>query len=304
MSLDIKKFVDGLHKYIADELAPILVKLKALEARALEKGEKGERGERGERGEKGERGEVGEVGEKGERGEIGEKGDQGERGEKGDQGERGERGEVGEKGDQGERGERGEVGEKGERGEAGEKGEKGEKGERGEAGEKGERGEAGEKGEKGEAGEKGERGEDGASVTEDDVERAVEKRIAVYALELERRAADAIQKALDKIPTPKDGKDGADGLGFDDLSVVQLDEKRLKFSFVAGERKKEFVIQLPIIVDAGVYKSGSTYSKGDGVTYGGSFWIAQVEKPNQTPGKGAEWRLAVKRGKDAREVQS
>jgi hypothetical protein len=59
--------------------------------------------------------------------------------------------------------------------------------------------------------------------------------------------------------------------------------------------------RLPIVRDLGVWREG-TYRKGDGVTWGGSFWIAQDEttdKPDGPGGKG--WRLAVKKGRDGKD---
>ena len=291
----------------------------------------GEVGPQGEPGQDGKDGVDGKAGPQGEKGDPGEKGDQGERGKQGDPGPQGEKGEPGEVGPQGEPGQNGKDGvdgkdgPQGEKGDPGEKGEKGDPGKQGEPGrdgkdgvdgkdgpqgEKGDPGEKGEQGERGPQGEKGEPGEDGKSVTEDDiqkiVDKAIQQQVSIWALDFERRAMDVLQKAVDKIPVPengKDGQDGKDGLGFKNLSVVQLEGKRLKIVFESEDRKKEFVIKMPIVVDAGVYKNGMDYAKGDGVTYGGSFWIAQVDHPNQSPGKGTEWRLAVKRGKDAKEVQ-
>ena len=193
-----------------------------------------------------------------------------------------------------------------EKGAAGAKGDSGADGKDGIQGAKGDSGVDGKDGIQGAKGDSGADGKDGANINEKDIEAVVQRQVAVWELEFERRAMIVLQKAIDKIPSPENGmagKDGKDALGFDELSVVQLDAKRLKIVFEAGENKKEFIIKMPIVVDAGIYKGGKEYTKGDGVTYGGSFWIAQVDNPNQSPGKGAEWRLAVKRGKDAREVQ-
>jgi hypothetical protein len=55
----------------------------------------------------------------------------------------------------------------------------------------------------------------------------------------------------------------------------------------------------PSIKDCGVWKEGE-YRAGDGVTWDGSFWIAQrntTTKPNRPD---SDWRLAVKRGRDGR----
>ena len=57
---------------------------------------------------------------------------------------------------------------------------------------------------------------------------------------------------------------------------------------------------LAVVLDAGIWKEGSTYAAGDGVTSGGSFGIAQAPT-SAKPGKSDEWRLAVKRGNDGRD---
>ena len=61
-------------------------------------------------------------------------------------------------------------------------------------------------------------------------------------------------------------------------------------------------IKTAIVLDAGVWKDGTTYVAGDGVTLGGSFFIAQTTTATK-PGKSDEWRLAVKRGSDGRDAR-
>ena len=61
-------------------------------------------------------------------------------------------------------------------------------------------------------------------------------------------------------------------------------------------------IKTAIVLDAGVWKDGTTYVAGDGVTLGGSFFIAQTTTTAK-PGKSDEWRLAVKRGSDGRDAR-
>lgn len=46
-------------------------------------------------------------------------------------------------------------------------------------------------------------------------------------------------------------------------------------------------------------RQGVKYLEGDGVTWGGSFWIAQ--KDTATKPDGGEWRLAVKKGRDGKD---
>lgn len=97
------------------------------------------------------------------------------------------------------------------------------------------------------------------------------------------------------------GRDGADGVGFDDLDVVHDGERGFTFRFTKGERVVEKHFELPVVVDRGVYAAGKEYAKGDGVSYGGSFWIAQ-EPTSERPDGGKGWRLSVKKGRDGRDA--
>ncbi|WP_295986459.1 phage portal protein [uncultured Variovorax sp.] len=60
-------------------------------------------------------------------------------------------------------------------------------------------------------------------------------------------------------------------------------------------------IKVAALVDKGVFRAEESYEAGDGVTWGGSFFIAQKDAPIGKPGEpGCDgWRLAVKRGRDA-----
>lgn len=101
-----------------------------------------------------------------------------------------------------------------------------------------------------------------------------------------------IDEAVKSLPAPKDG---SDGLGFDDLDVVETDGGFM-LQFVRGDRVKE--VRLPIPRDCGTFKIGTVYNRGDGVTDGGSFWIAQKDGVTERPSSCDGWRLAVKKGKD------
>lgn len=97
------------------------------------------------------------------------------------------------------------------------------------------------------------------------------------------------------------GKDGKDGLGFEDLLVLHDGERGVTFRFTRGELVKDFPVTFPCVLDRGVYVAGKSYEKGDGVTWAGSFWIAQKATADK-PGDGATgWRLAVKRGQDGKQ---
>lgn len=314
--LDLQKFVTGLHEYIGKALQPLTERLVTLEARVPERGEKGEPGERGLAGE------PGLPGSKGDAGERGEKGLPGDRGEMGEPGAAGERGLPGEKGEAGERGAPGERGEKGEKGDAGPPGERGEPGPPGES-IKGDRGEDGKsvtaedvlpalKAELEKTiaalpvptnGRDGINGKDGKSITAEDIRGMFEAEQAKWALEFERRAHDQLQRAIDRMPAPKDGidgKDGRDGFGFDGLDVIHDGERDFTLRFTQGERAKEFKFTVPAVLERGVHRTGEQYRKGDGVTYQGSYWIALKDTTGK-PGDSPDWRLSVKKGRDGKD---
>lgn len=100
------------------------------------------------------------------------------------------------------------------------------------------------------------------------------------------------------------GRDGVDGLGFDDLEVIHDGERSFTFRYQRGEVVKEQVFTVPAVLDRGVFKEAreQPYEKGDGVTFGGSFWIAQKDAPEGKPQDGSkDWRLSVKRGRDGKD---
>src|SRR5262245_2950236 len=71
--------------------------------------------------------------------------------------------------------------------------------------------------------------------------------------------------------------------------------------WILGDKIQE--IKTAIVLDVGIWKDGTAYTKGDGVTFGGNFFIAQTET-NSKPGASTDWRLAVRAGRDARGQRS
>jgi Collagen triple helix repeat (20 copies) len=143
-------------------------------------------------------------------------------------------------------------------------GERGEKGERGEPGKPGAAGPAGADGRDGERGAKGEPGRNASDLTL--VQEMIEQRVA--------RTFDA---AL--VTTPDGGRTLLCSLG-----------------------GKLHQIKTAIVLDAGVWKEGAAYNRGDAVSLGGSLFIAQADT-GAKPGKSDDWRLAVKRGSDGRDAR-
>lgn len=232
----------------------------------------------------------------------------GDKGEKGDKGDTGDRGESGNPGIQGERGERGEPGQRGEDGPVGPAGARGDPGI---AGKDGERGECGPQGPQGLIGERGERGEagiqgpEGRSIQLSEVEplldQAVDRHVSRWALEFERRAQEQFQRAIDRMPLPKDGRDA---FQLEDLSVSDDGHGNVTFKFQRDGLEKSFAVRVPCFEYMGAYREGDPYLRGHGVSYAGSLWIALGDNPDGKPADSSKsWQLAVKRGRDGNDLR-
>ena len=144
--------------------------------------------------------------------------------------------------------------------------------------------------------------ENGKSITVDDVTPILEVAVSKWALDFERRAHDVLQTAVDRLPKPKDGEKGDTGNdGFGIETFEQKDARTVVAVYKRGDETIEHEFKFPAVIDRGVFKSGNNYEQGDGVTYGGSFWIAQKDS-NDIPGNSDAWRLAVKRGRDGKDA--
>lgn len=154
-------------------------------------------------------------------------------------------------------------------------------------------------------------GRDGDSVSIDDVLPTIEQRVmeriassmAKWELDFERRATEKLEKAIDKIPKPRDGRDGKDGR--DGLEVkdfdIELDEdgRNLVISLKRGDDRVERAIRLNHMIYRGVWRKGR-YCAGDVVTWAGSAWVATKDTESK-PGDDDTWRLAVKKGRDGKD---
>ncbi|MYZ41413.1 hypothetical protein [Schauerella aestuarii] len=152
----------------------------------------------------------------------------------------------------------------------------------------------------------GKDGKDGSSFTIDDAKNLLDGHLARWELDFERRANETLQRAIDRLEKPKDGingadgKDGLDGLGFDDMTIEHDGERGFCMTFAAGEKTKRFEFTIPVVIDRGFYKEGESFEKGDGVTFGGSYWISQAVTRSKPEIGNPDWRLAVKKGRDAK----
>lgn len=197
-----------------------------------------------------------------------------EKGEKGDPGRDGANGDPGQQGPQGIQGL---AGERGAAGAAGPQGEAGKAGEPGPPGKDGAHGDRGLTGEKGDRGEPGSAGRDGRDASD----------LQVIAKMIDERMALSVAEFIASFKI-----------------VPSADFRTHTLSAGAGDARVELELATPVFIDCGVWKEGSSYRNGDGVTWGGSFWIAQrdTDRKPDTPESG--WRLAVKRGRDGRDGKS
>ena len=177
-------------------------------------------------------------------------------------------------------------------GPAGEQGEKGLQGEQGPQGEPGPQGEQGIQGEVGPAGVAGEKGMDGAP--------GRDGRDGLPGIQGDRGEKGDRGDRGEKGLQGDRGAQGEHGMGFDDLSVIYDGERGFTFKLMRGEQVKTFDFTLPIVLDRGVYREENSYVKGDGVTSGGSYWIAQSDELDKPGLPDSGWRLAVKKGRDGR----
>ena len=135
---------------------------------------------------------------------------------------------------------------------------------------------------------------EGKSVTLDDVSLFLDAAISKHVLDLERRATDAINRAIDKIPTPKDG---TDGLGFEDAELV-VDGSDALLRFVRGDMVKELRIPLPTMKHIGFWQSGMSAKACETTTHDGSLWLALRDTSEMPSYKSDDWQLAARKGRD------
>lgn len=136
----------------------------------------------------------------------------------------------------------------------------------------------------------------------DEVAAVFERRFSDLTLSWERQARDTFEKAVDRMPAPKDGRDALPLDSFD-LSLAE-DGRTVTVKMQAGETVLEKSLKIASVIDRGPYKSQSGYESGDAVTHGGSLWIAQQDAPDGAPGMGGKgWRLAVKKGRDGKDLR-
>lgn len=135
----------------------------------------------------------------------------------------------------------------------------------------------------------------------DEVAATFERRFSDLTLSWERQARDTLEKAADRMPKPKDGRDALPLESFD-LSLSD-DGRTVTVKMQAGDTILEKSVRIASVIDRGVYSAEKSYEQGDGTTYGGCYWISQKDAPEGVPGGSADWRLAVKKGRDGKDLR-
>lgn len=147
-------------------------------------------------------------------------------------------------------------------------------------------------------------GEDGKSVSVDEVLQAlmpsVNARMAEWEVQAERRFFDFCQRAIAQMPKPKDGKDA---LGIENADLEFDGKRTYTLIFRNEDREIRKSVSIPAVIDVGFWKPGLIAEKGDGVTQAGSYWIAQETTESAPEIGNPAWRLAVRKGRDARMVE-
>ncbi|HCT4762869.1 TPA: hypothetical protein OTY55_001049 [Pseudomonas aeruginosa] len=138
----------------------------------------------------------------------------------------------------------------------------------------------------------------------DEVAATFERRFSDLTLSWERQARETLEKAADRMPIPKNGENGRDALPLESFDLSLSDDGRtVTVKMQAGETVIEKSVKIASVMDRGVYSSEGSYEKGDGTTYGGCYWIAQKDAPAGAPGASADWRMAVKKGRDGKDLR-
>jgi hypothetical protein len=154
-------------------------------------------------------------------------------------------------------------------------------------------GKDGKPGEKGEPGQsiKGEPGADGVGLAGAIINRAGE-------LVVTKTNGEAIALGVVVGKDGDCGKDGADGLGFDDLSAASDGERGVVLKFQRGEVVKEFAFHFPAIIDRGYWREGTEAKAGDAMTHDGTLWIALRDTKAKPARDSEDWRIGARKGRD------
>lgn len=183
----------------------------------------------------------------------------------------------------------------------------------GKDGDRGERGETG-KGEKGDKGDPGDTGRDGRDAVGEPGRDALQIEILPtidesrsYARGTFASFRGGIVRSL-RNTDPLQGRDLSragwavivQGIASESEEFSDDGRTEKRITEYTDGTKLERTVTRAIVLYRGVFEEGVMYAKGDGISFGGSFWIAQTETQDK-PGTSQNWRLSVKKGRDGRD---
>jgi hypothetical protein len=96
---------------------------------------------------------------------------------------------------------------------------------------------------------------------------------------------------------------GRDAFEVNDIELYCEDGgRRISLRFMRGHEVGAVrTIQTAVVIDRGAWQPGR-FQPGDGTTWKGSFWIAQRATTARPDAPGSDWRLAVRKGRDGKDV--
>jgi hypothetical protein len=160
-------------------------------------------------------------------------------------------------------------------------------------------------------------GNDGANATDEQVSAAVKQYLAANPPEPGKPGRDGLDVkdlfraeggrliAVLSDGTVKDlgvfvGRDGADGLSFEDFTGEYVAERGFVLRASRGEVSREFV--LPYMVHRGFWSEGKQAKAGESMTHDGALWIAKRETRAKPCLENADdWILAARKGRDGQD---
>lgn len=165
------------------------------------------------------------------------------------------------------------------------------------------------RGEKGEQGPPGERGLDGKDALEIVIQPDLDPAKSYPRGTFVTHMGGLVRSCRKTTPLAEaEGLEGAGWVvivrGIASAEVEYPSERTMRTVFTYTDGAKTVTeVRYPGPLDKGVFREGDVYERGDGVTFGGSWWIAQKDAPDGKPGLSADWRLAVKRGRDGKDAK-
>lgn len=175
-------------------------------------------------------------------------------------------------------------------------------------GKDGEKGEPGESiiGKEGPAGKDGRDGENGKDALDIEPVTNIEKGRS-YSRGTWATHKGSLIRAMRTTDAIKDGDPSecgwavmVEGNSFESMTVEHDGKRDVTIKWIKGGREETKTLHFDCVLDAGFYKDGMQVQKGDGLTFGGSYWIAQVDTDTKPEIGNPHYRLAVRKGRDGK----